>query len=842
MLKSFQKEEKLVSWNTNKKDGWKNYLETTTNNEMLDDLAKNADMLDSTQIMSRMSRFLNRIKLESFGKVKVSHSSESNRRLEELYKLKTYAIKIDDEPEANKIENQIREELLIQQRKDFEKKLKCLDEIKKKKGNSSAIFKLKEQLLGSKKAGPEAVSMEDPRTGLMIVEKKKLKEASVNYVSNLLTNRLPKEEYQQEFQAMENLHDLRIAENENNDEELTKDDFEDFLKQMTKKNKDKYQFILKAGNSYQNLLFELYKKVWKTETKPTSWKKTLCHQLYKGKGEKKDFCNQRFIHTKEDVPKGFEQIVINKSKPHMVQNCTKFQIGAIPGHQPAEHLFTIKSIISFFRSSNRPLFLQCFDIKKYFDSENLKDAMNTIYNYGVKGKLYNLIYELNKSSQIKIKTSVGVTDSFEVGPTVAQGSIGGGLISSCNLDFTLNKYFKNSSSEIFYHDLRLQPLVYQDDLGRFSDSIISAQDGARKIESCMESKLLDLHSDKSCFLIIGNQSQRKIAQKELKVNPILLYGRPMKEKQKEKYLGDFIHSDGNAASAEATVSDRYGRILVGAFEIRQIVENSQSLIIGGIKAGMHLWETAYIPSLLNNCQTWVEVSEDTVDKLEELQNKFFRSILSVPRTTPKAALIWEMGGLKMKWRIAEKKLVFMNQILHQNPGSLARQVQQIQESENLPGLTEEVKGQVEKLNLPNPFEECIPQNKWKSLVKASIKEENEKEVKTALSSYKKLKNRKILEESLGMKNYMETLSVYEARAIFKHKTSMTQFVKLNYKGTKRYQEQGWKCDECSNLDSEDHLLWCSGYELLRENLDLENEKDLSRYLQKIFLKRCPKKG
>ena len=116
------------------------------------------------------------------------------------------------------------------------------------------------------------------------------------------------------------------------------------------------------------------KKVWKTETKPTTWKKTMCHQLYKGKGEKKDFCNQRFIHTKEDVPKGFEQIVINKSKPQMVQNCTKFQIGAIPGHQPSEHLFTIKSIISFFRSSNHVLFLQCFDIKKYFDSENLKQG------------------------------------------------------------------------------------------------------------------------------------------------------------------------------------------------------------------------------------------------------------------------------------------------------------------------------------------------------------------------------------------------------------------------------------------------------------------------------------
>ena len=114
-----------------------------------------------------------------------------------------------------------------------------------------------------------------------------------------------------------------------------------------------------------------------------------------------------------------------------------------------------------------------------------------------------------------------------------------------------------------------------------------------------------------------------MAHKELETNPIRLYGKPMKEKQKEKYLGDFIHNEGNSASAEATVTDRYGRILVGALEIRHIVENSRSQQVGGIKAGMHLWETAYITSLINNCQTWVEISGDTVEQLEELQNKFF---------------------------------------------------------------------------------------------------------------------------------------------------------------------------------------------------------------------------
>ena len=95
----------------------------------------------------------------------------------------------------------------------------------------------------------------------------------------------------------------------------------------------------------------------------------------------------------------------------------------------------------------------------------------------------------------------------------------------------------------------------------------------------------------------------------------------------------------------------------------------------------------------------------------------------------------------------------------------------------------------------------------------------------------------LVNEHYGMKPYMETLSVYEARTIFKHKTSMTQFVKLNYKGVKKYKADGWKCDECSELDSEEHLLWCHGYSHLRVNMNLENEKELSQYLHKIFLKR-----
>ena len=103
----------------------------------------------------------------------------------------------------------IRNELISQQHKEFEKKLANLSEVKKTKGRSAAIFKLKESILGSKKVGQEAVAMEDPENGMLIVEKEKLKEASSKYVSKLLTNRDPKCEYKREFEFMESLHTIK---------------------------------------------------------------------------------------------------------------------------------------------------------------------------------------------------------------------------------------------------------------------------------------------------------------------------------------------------------------------------------------------------------------------------------------------------------------------------------------------------------------------------------------------------------------------------------------------------------------------------------------------------------
>ena len=406
------------------------------------------------------------------------------------------------------------------------------------------------------------------------------------------------------------------------------------------------------------------------------------------------------------------------------------------------------------------------------------------------------------------------------------------------MDYSINRFFIDSTNEVFFHDIKLATLIYQDDLGKFSASRMDAQAGNDRIEACMETKLLDLHQDKSCYILIGSKKDTEDISEELKLCPLTLYGKNMKEKISEKYLGDFIHSGGVSESVDATVKGRIGKMFAAHREIKAIVEDCRSNVLGGLKVGLDIWESAYIPSLLNNCSTWMEIKQETIDKLDEVQNTLYRSLLNVPFTTPKAALIWEVGGTKMEFRIMMHKLFFMNHILHLGEDSLAKQIQCAQQASNAGGLTEEVESFIEKLSLPNCFEQRIPQNVWKRLVKKAIDKANETAIRASTKSYKKMKEKVKDEERFECKDYLANLPLSQARTLFQHKYSMTEKVKMNYKGDSSYAKSLWKCQECGNQDSERHLLWCSGYAELRKDLDLASDKNLCLYLQKIIQLRC----
>ena len=149
---------------------------------------------------------------------------------------KLYEQKNEKYCDEDAINQRINNKIIEYQLKDYEKKLKSLRQLKTEKGKSAAVFKLKEKIVGSKKVGQEAVSMKDPISGELIVDNDKLKEASVNYVSNLLTNRSPLEDFKEEFETTEALHELRMNEDIITESSISEEDYGVFIKQIAKKN------------------------------------------------------------------------------------------------------------------------------------------------------------------------------------------------------------------------------------------------------------------------------------------------------------------------------------------------------------------------------------------------------------------------------------------------------------------------------------------------------------------------------------------------------------------------------------------------------------------------------
>ena len=113
------------------------------------------------------------------------------------------------------------------------------------------------------------------------------------------------------------------------------------------------------------------------------------------------------------------------------------------------------------------------------------DGINAIYNFGIRGKLYRLIYNMNKDTKFKVRTAVGETDEKDTGEKIGQGTLAGANISAANIDYTVNMFFKASMDELSYGGEQLQPLLFQDDISRLSTSVSGAQTGNDKIECVM---------------------------------------------------------------------------------------------------------------------------------------------------------------------------------------------------------------------------------------------------------------------------------------------------------------------------------------------------------------------
>jgi hypothetical protein len=308
----------------------------------------------------------------------------------------------------------------------------------------------------------------------------------------------------------------------------------------------------------------------------------------------------------------------------------------------------------------------------------------------------------------------------------------------------------------------------------------------------------------------------------------------MKSKSEEKWLGDILSDRGLEKSVEATINNRYGKIFSAIFELKAIIEDLRMQMIGGLKCGLDIWELAIVPSLINNCSTWTQISTESIDKLNKLQYTFLQMLFAVSQSCPKPVLCWDTATILMQVRIQKSKLALLHHIKNLDESSLAKQIFNEQKSEGWPGLVAECDEIARDWNIPDILEPNVQISKLglKTILKSEAKVQNAKLLSGMMKESSKLEI--IKEESYGEKSYLTEMNLPDARMNFSLRSRMFK-CKMNYLNTPKYRAEMWSCDSCQTcIDSQSHILYCPAYQQLREGKSLTSDQDIVSYFKEVL--------
>ena len=200
--------------------------------------------------------------------------------------------------------------------------------------------------------------------------------------------------------------------------------------------------------------------------------------------------------------------LIYNSKYHQIDSkMSDCQMGARKGRGCRTNIWILNGIIyEIVKKKNmKPVSLQFYDYKQMFDSVNLKEAINDLFDYGVKDDDLHLIYKANHKIFMAIKTPGGLTDRQTIKNCLLQGDTWGSIMASVQVD-SIGKSVEDAGIGYFYKNkLPITMLGLVDDVVGVAEAGYKAQQLNVILNVKTSEKGLQYGIGKCKSMIVGNQ-------------------------------------------------------------------------------------------------------------------------------------------------------------------------------------------------------------------------------------------------------------------------------------------------------------------------------------------------
>ena len=316
-----------------------------------------------------------------------------------------------------------------------------------------------------------------------------------------------------------------------------------------------------AGSDFKKSFLCMSNKIKNEIFIPTFMHYANIVSIYKGKGEKTDFENDRGIFI-INIFRSIVMKMVYKDTYSLVDgNMSDSNVGARKNKNIRNHIFVLNGIINeAVNSKGMAIEIEVLDYKQCFDSMWLEETINDLWESGIKDNNLSLIYKMNEEVKVAVKTPFGLTERTSVKKVVMQGETFGPLCCSVQVD-TFGKECCEKKKLLYYYkgEVGVPPLAMVDDLVCVStcgvnsvkmNAFINTKTNIKKLQFGLK-KCHKMHvGDRKEFcpdLELDDWKVENVEHLDTGENYLVdEFQGPSKlqESKVEKYLGDLIANDG----------------------------------------------------------------------------------------------------------------------------------------------------------------------------------------------------------------------------------------------------------------------------------------------------------
>ena len=167
--------------------------------------------------------------------------------------------------------------------------------------------------------------------------------------------------------------------------------------------------------------------------------------------------------------------------------------------------------------------------------------------------------------------------------------------------------------------------------------------------------------------------------------------------------------------------------------------------------------------------------------------------------------------------------------------SLANMVFKEQMNNSWPGLVNKSEEICEEIGMEMPYKTTLTKTQYKREMTRLCRIKDDSDMKNIMKNMTKCKM--IMEDDFKVQDYISMNNLHEGRECFRIKTAMND-LRGNFPNKVRKEDKGFMLCSCKmTRETSAHVMECSEYDDIREDLDLCKDQDLIMYFRRVMRRR-----